>query len=113
MLWFDRVGYGPADHVHPADELDAFFGRFIEFEYEAKDVARVDKANDDDVSGIRNGVGKDNLADACLDELTGSVLFGITIEVRVPFCGSKRPELALVVFQDLEVDQSVQGQIND
>ena len=40
---FDRIGYGTADQVHLADELDALFCRVIEFKYEAKDVACIDE----------------------------------------------------------------------
>ena len=40
---FDRIGYGTADRVHLAEELDALFRLVIEFEYEAKDVARIDE----------------------------------------------------------------------
>ena len=109
----DRCGYGTADQVHLADVLDALFRLVIDFEHEAKDVARIDEANNDDVSRIRNRVEKENLGDTRLDELVRSVFQGGTVDVRVPFDGSQRPEIAIVVFQDLQIDQVIQGQIND
>ena len=73
---------------HLADELDALLCLAIEFKYEAKDVARIDEANNDDVSRIGNLVHKDSPADPRSNELTFRLL-GST---------SQSPELAVVVF---------------
>ena len=107
----DRLGYGTADQVHPADEPDPLFRLFVEFEHEAEDVACVDEANDDHVPRIGNRVGENGLADACPDELACGALFRIPL--RKPVRGGQRPEVAGMVFQDLPAHQIVQRQIDD
>ena len=98
---FDCGGYGTPDQVHLADKLDALFRLVVKVEYEAKDIARIDQTNDDDVSRFENRVGKDIHADTRLDELISSVVLEVAVEVRVPGRRSQRPELAVVMFQDL------------
>ena len=72
----DRSGHGPADYVHLTNEINARLCLFIELEHEAKDIARVDEADNDDVSRGRNFVVKNCLADARLDELYAGTLRG-------------------------------------
>ena len=50
----DRIGNGPAYQIHLADELDAFLCLVIELEHEAEDVARIDEADNNDIS--RSGI---------------------------------------------------------
>ena len=65
----DRLGYGAAYQVHPADRLDALLYLVVELEHEPKDVARIDERDDDDVPRIGYLVVEDDLADARSDEL--------------------------------------------
>ena len=101
----DRLGDRPADQIQLTDELNAFLCLVIELEHEAKDVAGIDEAYDDDISGIRNLVLEEHVADARVDELKRSA-FGSLVS-------SQRPEVAVVVFQDLLFNQAIQTHIND
>ena len=109
----DRSGQGAADQVHLADELDALFRLVVKFEYEAKDVARIDEADNDDISRIGNLVGEDDPADTRLYELARSALLRPAVQFPMPNSRSQRPEIAVVVFQDLQVNQAIQNRIDD
>ena len=109
----DRSGYGSADQVHLADGFDSLLCFVIKLEYEAKDVARIDEANNDDVSRIGYRVGKDIPHDTQLDKLTCCIFYGVAGHVRRPGSASQRPEFAVVVFQDLQINQAIQNRIND
>ena len=82
-------------------------------EDKAKDVARIDEANHDDVSRIGNFVHEDGPADPRFDELTCSAIFGVVVQLRLPAGLGQRPEIAVMVFQDLEVNQAIKSQIDD
>ncbi len=109
----DRSGQGAADQVHLADELDALLRLVVELEYETKDVAGIDEADDDDISRIGNLVGEDDPADPRSYELACSALFRLAVQFPTPSGRSQRPEFAVVVFQDLQVNQAIQNRIND
>ena len=109
----DRVGDGPADQVHPADRLDALLYLVVELEHEAEDVARIDEGDDDDVSRIGDLVVEDHLGDACSDELGRGAFRGSVRQFRLHNGAGQRPEFAVVVFQYLQVDEAVQGQIDN
>ena len=100
----DRSGDGPADQVHVADELDALLRLFVKLEHEAKDVARVNETDNDDVSRVWNLVVENRIADARLYELHPSAVLGVVEHFRLPGIGSQRPEVAVVVFQDIQMD---------
>ena len=57
------------------------------------------------MTGIRNLVLEEHVADARVDELKRGA-FGSLVS-------SQRPEVAVVVFQDLPVHEAIQTQIND
>ena len=84
----DRSGQGAADQVHLADELDARLGLVVELEYETKDVAGIDEADDDDISRIGNRVGKDIPHDTQLDKFTCCIFYGLAGHVRRPGSGA-------------------------
>ena len=100
MVFPNRVGYGTADQIHLADQVDALFGLVIKFEYEAEHVTGINEANDNDVSRIGNRAGKDNSADTSLDGLAYGHFPGAVVPVCVPADRRQRPETAVVVFQD-------------
>ena len=109
----DRRGQGAADQVHLADELDALLRLVVELEYETKDVAGIDEADNDDISGIGNLVGEDDPADPRFYELACSALFRLAGQFPTPDGRSQCPEFTVVIFQDLQVNQAVQNRIND
>ena len=109
----DRSGQGAADQVHPADELDALLRLVVELEYETEDVAGIDEADDDDISRIGNLVGEDDPADPRPYELACSALLRLAGQFPMPDGRSQCPEFAVVVFQDLQVNQAVENRIDD
>ena len=82
-------------------------------EYEAEDVTRIDEADNDDISRVRDFVVEDSLADSRFDELNGGAFRGDAEQVCLPGSARQRPEVAVVVFQNLQVNQPVQSRIND
>ena len=109
----DRIGNGPAYQIHLADELDAFLCLVIELEHEAEDVARIDEADNNDISRVRDLVAEDHLADARFDRLDSSAFLGAVEQFRMSGGGSERPAVAGVVFQDLQVNQAVESRVNN
>ena len=73
----------------------------IKLKHEAKDVIRVDETDNDDISRVRNIVIEDCIADARLDELNRRAFLGAVEYFRLLGRASQRPEIAVVVFQDL------------
>ena len=49
-----RGAYGPANQLHPADELDGLLRLFVELKDEPKHVTRVDDTDYDDAPGVGN-----------------------------------------------------------
>ncbi len=109
----DRSSDRPAYQVHLANELDALLCLFIKLKHEAKDIARVDKTYDDDISRVRNLVVEDRPADARLDKLCANAFVGAVGRFRLPGATSQRIEITVVVFQDLQANQALQSQIDD
>ena len=109
----DGSGDRPADQVHLADELNASFGLFIKLKHEAKYIASVDQADDDDVSRVRDLVLEDCLADARLDKLRAGSRLGAIGRPHLRGAASERIEVPVVVFQDLQLDQAFQSQVDD
>ena len=109
----DRRGQGAADQVHLADELDALLRLVVELEYETKDVAGIDEADNDDISRIGNLVGKNRLHDTQLYKLTCRIFYSVAGQFRLPDRLSQCPEFTVVIFQNLQVNQAVQNRIND
>ena len=64
-------------------------------EYEAKDVAGIDEANNDDVSRTGYRVGKEIPHDAQLDKLTCRIFYGAAGQFRLPPGTSQRIEPAV------------------
>ena len=109
----DRSSDRSADQIHLADELNALLCLVIKLKHEAKDIARVDEADNDDISRVWNLVVEDRIADSGFDELNRSAFWGVAEQSRLPGSTRQRPEFAVVVFQDLEGNQTVESQIND
>ena len=78
----------------------------IKLKHEAKDVAGVDEADNDDISRVWNLVVEDRIADSGFDELNRSAFWGVADQPRLPGSTRQRPEFAVVVFQDLEGNQA-------
>ena len=106
---YDCIGYGTADQIHPADELDALLRLVVQLENEPEDVAGIDEADNYDIARSRQLIVKDCLADARLNELGGSGFCRIACLFRPPGSATQRPEVPLVVFQDIQLDWPVQG----
>ena len=109
----DGSGDRPSDQVHLTNELNASFGLFIKLKHEAKYIASVDQADDDDVSRVRDLVLEDCLADARLDKLRAGSRLGAVGRSHLPGAASERIEVPVVVFQDLQLDQAFQTQVDD
>ena len=109
----DGISDGPPDQVHPADVLDPLLGFLVELEDEPQDVAGVDETDDDDVSRVRDLVVEDGLADTGLDVLDGRANLGARVDSHPPCGPGQRPEIAVVVLQDLQVAQVVQCHVDD
>ena len=106
-------GDGTADQIHLADDFDTLLRFVIEFEYEAENVACVDETDNDDVSGVWNLVGEYRSTEACLHEVNGSAVSGSGVRVCLRSARGQRPEVAVVVAEDLQVDQTLQGKVYD
>ena len=89
----NRIGDGSADQSHLADELDPFFILVFKLEYKAKYIARIDEANNYDISRVRNLVVEDRLADARSYELNRRAFWGAVHQFRLAGSTRQRPDL--------------------
>ena len=112
-LWETASAMDRPIKIHLADELDAFLCLVIELEHEAEDVARIDEADNNDISRVRDLVVEDHVADARFDRLDSSAFLGAVEQFRMSGGGSERPVVAGVVFQDLQVNQAVESRVNN
>ena len=79
----------------------------------ALDIAAVGETDEDDISRVGNLIVEDRSADTRCDELNRGAFFGSVAQFGVPGSARQRPELAVVMFKDLPINQAVQSQVND
>ena len=85
----------------------------VDVEHEAEDVARIDKTDDDDVPGVGRLVGEERLEDARPYELADGAFLGTPGILLAPRRVGQRPEIAVVMLQNIQLDQAVEGVVND
>ena len=79
----------------------------------AQDITGVGETDEDDISRVGNLIVGDRPADTGCDKLGGGRFFGTVAQFGVPGSARQRPELAVVMFKDLPINQAVQSQVND
>ena len=112
-MWDTASAMARPIRVQPADSLNTLLQLVIDLEYEAQDVARIEEADDDDVSREGNLVIEDHVPDARSDELDRRAFTVSRDEIPATDGMRQRPEFAVVVLQDVQIDEAVQSQVDD